>query len=107
MTGWDNKYVDELGGNDMKYGTISVLHGQRGPFTYRVPDDPDICELQHSNLEPGDFVIVKNRFGYSAGEVFEVHDEPQDERDDITYAWAFQAVDEDAWNYVMASWNDA
>lgn len=80
----------------MKYGTIGVLHGTRGPFTYRVQEEND-NSLRHSEVKVGDFVIVKNRFGYSVGEVLEVHDEPQDERDDIIYAWAFDKVDESAW----------
>jgi len=85
----------------MKYGTVGILHGNRGPFTYRVPDDPSICPLVHSELQGGEYVIVKNKYGYSVGEVIEVHDEPMDYRDDIDYQWACQLVDEDHWNNVF------
>jgi hypothetical protein len=91
----------------MKYGTIGVIHGQRGPFTYRVPDDPEVCPLQHSKLSTGEFVIVKSRYGYGVGEVFEVHDEPQDDDPSLTYAWAFQKVDEEMWEKVQETWMDS
>lgn len=69
------------------YYTIGVLHGMRGPYTYRVPADLEVTESDH--------VIVKNSRGISVGEVIEVHEEKQDYDPNIKYAWAFQVVDKD------------
>lgn len=74
-----------------EYGTVGLMHGNRGPFTYRCPQD------LYENLDEGDYVVVENRFGYTCGEVIEVHDEKQDTDPNIPrYRWAFQKVDEEA-----------
>jgi hypothetical protein len=69
------------------YVTIGVMHNSRGPFTYRLP--PDLA----SSVEEGSFVAVYNAYGYSVGEVVEVHAERQDTNPDISYRWAFQLID--------------
>lgn len=70
------------------YYTVGILHGMRGPFTYRVPNSLEFQE--------GDHAVVFNARGFSVGEVIEVHDEPQDYDPNITYRWAFQKVDKAA-----------
>lgn len=67
------------------YITAGLLHGNRGPFTYRVP-----TALQ---VEEGDILVVKNRYGFAVGEVIEVHDTKEDTDPSIHYRWAFQKVD--------------
>ena len=99
-------YVDEPSEEtNMKYGTIGVMHGGRGPFTYRVSDEDD-AKLRHRDIEAGDNVIVKNRYGYAVGEVFEVHPEPEDDDPHVSYAFAFDKIDEQEWDRVMIAWND-
>lgn len=74
--------------SDMQeYGTAGILHGNRGPFTYRVPQEI------FDTLEEGDILVVKNRYGFTCGEVIEVHDVKEDVDPNIQYRWAFQKVD--------------
>lgn len=78
--------------DEQEYFTVGVLHGTRGPYTYRVP-----VELE-DQIEDGTVVVVKNARGYAVGEVFDIHSTPEDTDPGIDYKWVFQVVDVDAAN---------
>lgn len=76
----------------MKYSTIGVMLGRKGPFTFRVPDE-DGFAIKHSDLQEDDYVVVETQYGITAGLVVDVHDECLDDGP-YNYRWAFQKVDE-------------
>lgn len=75
-----------------EYKTVGLLHGKRGPFTYRIEQE------LYDQVSEGDFLVCFNAYGYSVGEIIEKHEEPQDDQEGIVYRWAFQKVDTDEAN---------